>query len=134
MAFTPLVTCHDAVVTFPGADTAREKMNQGQGMRCFDFCSSVKPNKALGLPANCLTSSVVLSSGVPLSGAAALCSLEPTERTSHPVVFAIRCCARSTRCLLTVASLSTAQRLCFLMFLTSSAPPLPLAGIEWSLE
>lgn len=25
MAFTPLVTCHDAMVTFPGADTGTRK-------------------------------------------------------------------------------------------------------------
>ena len=102
-------------------------------MCCFDFCSSVKSSKALGLPANCLRSSVLLRSGVRLLGAAAQCCLETTEGTSQPVVFAIHRCAKSTRCLLTASSVSTAWRLCFLMFLSSSPPPLALAGSEWSL-
>lgn len=63
----------------PRQTQAREKMIQGWGMCCFDFCSSVKSSKALGLPADCLRSSVLLSSGVPLLGAAGQCCLEPTE-------------------------------------------------------
>lgn len=90
MAFIPLVMCQDAVVTFPMIDSGTRRDDSWvRQLCCFDFCSLFKSSKALRLLSNSLTSSALLSSGVPLFRAAAQSCLEPTEGTSQPVVFAI---------------------------------------------